>query len=93
MRVSQSLSQVGVEGNLVIIKGRDERKIRKKFEKPLKIARKVDGCVGCGVCLGKCKRGALHLMSGRLRIEEERFVHCGECIEPCPALSFSDVDF
>ncbi|NYT11448.1 MAG: phosphoadenosine phosphosulfate reductase family protein [Methanomassiliicoccales archaeon] len=82
-----------IEDNLVIIKGRDKRDIRTKSEKLVKIVRKADGCVGCGVCLGKCKKGALHLEGGRLRIVEERCVHCGECIEPCPALSFIDVDF
>jgi phosphoadenosine phosphosulfate reductase len=82
-----------VEDSLVIIKGRDKRDIRTKSEKLVKIVRKADGCVGCGVCLGKCKKGALHLEGGKLRIVEERCVHCGECIEPCPALSFIDVDF
>jgi phosphoadenosine phosphosulfate reductase len=84
---------ISFEDGRVIIRGRDERDIRTKSQELLKIVRKADGCVGCGVCLGKCKKGALHLDGGRLRIEEEHCVHCGECIEPCPALSFTDVDF
>jgi phosphoadenosine phosphosulfate reductase len=84
---------ISFEDGRVIIRGRDERDIRTKSQELLKIIRKADGCVGCGVCLGKCKKGALHLDGGRLRIEEEHCVHCGECIEPCPALSFTDVDF
>lgn len=82
-----------VQGNSVTIIGKDERSIRKESERLLKVTRKAIGCVGCGVYLGKCKEGALHLDGGRIRIDEAYCVHCGECIEPCTALTFSDVDF
>jgi phosphoadenosine phosphosulfate reductase len=59
----------------------------------LKIAKKASGCVGCGLCIGKCENGALHLEDEKIRLSEDLCIHCGRCIEPCPALTFGEAEF
>jgi len=77
----------------VIAKGADREKIRKDLEKVRRAVVKAEECVGCGVCIARCKEGALLLRHGRVRVSAERCIHCGECFEPCPAISFGDAAF
>ncbi|HRR66405.1 MAG TPA: hypothetical protein P5063_02030, partial [Methanomassiliicoccales archaeon] len=80
------------EGAL-IAKGADQERIRKDVERVRRAVVKAEECVGCGVCIARCKEGALLLMRGKVRVEAVRCVHCGECMEPCPAISFGDAAF
>ena len=80
------------EGAL-IAKGADQEKIRGEVERVRRAVVKAEECVGCGVCIARCKEGALLLMQGKVRVEAVRCVHCGECMEPCPAISFGDAAF
>lgn len=41
-------------------------------------------CTGCGVCTQVCKNGALSLMDGKIRIDQDRCVFCGYCGAACP---------
>lgn len=80
------------EGAL-IAKGSDQEEIKRKVERVRRAVVKAEECVGCGVCIARCKEGALILMHGRVLVEASRCIHCGECFEPCPAISFGDAAF
>lgn len=77
----------------IIAKGQDQEQIRKNVEKVRRAVVKAEECVGCGVCIARCKEGALVLTQGRIFVDTSRCVHCGACIEPCPAISFGDAAF
>jgi len=80
------------EGAL-IAKGPDQEEIRKNVERVRRAVVKAEECVGCGVCIARCKEGALVLMQGKVRVEAALCIHCGKCMEPCPAISFGDAAF
>ncbi|MGD1060848.1 MAG: phosphoadenosine phosphosulfate reductase family protein, partial [Methanomassiliicoccales archaeon] len=81
------------EEGAIVAKGKDEEEIRKNVENVRRALVKAEECVGCGVCIARCNEGALTLEGGRLRVMTTRCIHCGRCMEPCPALSFGDSAF
>jgi phosphoadenosine phosphosulfate reductase len=80
------------EGGL-IAKAKEKEELLRKVEKVRRAVVKAEECVGCGVCVGRCNEGALTLEQGRVRIDDASCVHCGKCMEPCPAISFGDSEF
>ena len=80
------------EGAL-IGKGKEQERISEKIETVRRLVVKAEECVGCGVCVARCKEGALMLDRGRITVDMGKCIHCGECIEPCPAISFGDTTF
>src|SRR5699024_2108334 len=77
------------EEGALIAKDKEEKLLRAKVETVRKIAVKAAECVGCGVCIGKCTQNALRLEEGKIFIGEG-CIHCGKCLEPCPALTFGE---
>jgi phosphoadenosine phosphosulfate reductase len=77
----------------VIARGKEQERIREKVETVRKVVVKAEECVGCGVCVARCKEGALVMIQDKVAIDEGRCIHCGGCIEPCPAISFGDTTF
>jgi pyruvate formate lyase activating enzyme len=53
------------------------------------VAHRDSLCIGCGVCLKVCDRGATRLIAGegvpRVEIDRRKCVTCGKCIEACSA--------
>lgn len=45
-------------------------------------------CVGCGVCVGRCLPNALFIENGKASIDEQKCIHCMECIGECPVVIF-----
>jgi phosphoadenosine phosphosulfate reductase len=80
------------EGAL-IAKGGDQKAIREKVERVRRVVVKAEECVGCGVCIARCKEGALLLEQDRVHVLTVKCIHCGGCMEPCPAVSFGDTTF
>ncbi|MEM2943608.1 MAG: phosphoadenosine phosphosulfate reductase family protein [Methanomassiliicoccales archaeon] len=80
------------EGAL-IAKGETPQEIEKNVERVRQAVVKAMECVGCGVCIARCERGALTLEQDHIRIVPDRCSHCGKCIEPCPVLSFGNSAF
>jgi phosphoadenosine phosphosulfate reductase len=74
-------------------KDADTEKLREKVERVRRTVVKAEECVGCGVCTGRCSEGALRLELGRIHVEVGKCVHCGRCVEPCPAITFGDNAF
>jgi len=77
----------------VVARGGTPEMIRKKAETVRKVVTKALECVGCGICLGRCQKDALVMRNDQVTVVEERCTHCGRCLEPCPALSFGDINF
>lgn len=43
-----------------------------------------DQCLGCGVCLDSCPRGAILISRGQAQIDQRRCNQCRACIASCP---------
>jgi len=41
-------------------------------------------CTGCGACVKVCPVGAIALMDGKARVDEELCTGCGACVGVCP---------
>lgn len=42
------------------------------------------GCLGLGNCMRACPFGAIELVNGVIRVDEEKCTGCGVCVEACP---------
>ncbi|MFW6083193.1 MAG: phosphoadenosine phosphosulfate reductase family protein [Thermoplasmatota archaeon] len=52
------------------------------------IYRKAKDCVECGICVVRCEQDALYFDEG-VKLDEERCIHCRECLGKCPVVDFS----
>ncbi|MDD5502483.1 MAG: phosphoadenosine phosphosulfate reductase family protein [Candidatus Thermoplasmatota archaeon] len=77
----------------VAVKGKDEAEVRRTLDEIKQIILRALNCVGCGVCIGRCKTGALEIKEGRVRIVPEKCAHCAECLGKCPAVDFGEREF
>ena len=50
----------------------------------VQVAWKEDACIGCGVCVKACRRGAITLEKGKITVDEEKCNNCGRCNRSCP---------
>lgn len=73
----------------VMIKAPNEEALNRKGSQLKEVVFRAVNCAGCGICLGRCKNGALFL-DGQVSIDAEKCDHCGSCLGPCPAVKFRD---
>ena len=74
----------------VTIKDKDESAMSDLRNKLEQIVIQAMLCVGCGVCTGRCKNGALSVKDNRLVLDSDLCTHCGECLGPCPVMRFGE---
>lgn len=73
----------------VMVKAKDEQELKAKAAKIREVVFRAMNCAGCGICIARCKAGALSL-DGTVRLDEELCTHCGSCLGPCPVVQFRD---
>jgi len=44
-------------------------------------------CTGCGVCIDRCKQGAIKIVNGKAFVIREKCVLCSYCAQACPDFS------
>jgi phosphoadenosine phosphosulfate reductase len=71
----------------VVVKGKTEQDVDKTSRIARDLIIRALGCVGCGVCQGRCEAGAIEV-DGRINIDINKCIHCGECLGPCPVVDF-----
>ena len=72
----------------IVVRGKDEKDLRKRTEAVRRAVLRAMECVGCGVCMGRCEQDAITLAEGRAFVDPERCVSCGDCSEQCPVTDF-----
>jgi nitroreductase/NAD-dependent dihydropyrimidine dehydrogenase PreA subunit len=50
-------------------------------------------CIGCGLCVEDCSRGAIILKDEKARVNLEACNECGHCVAVCPQASVSMPDY
>jgi phosphoadenosine phosphosulfate reductase len=73
----------------VMVKAKDEEQLKEKSSKLKEVVFRAMNCAGCGICVARCKLGALSL-DGRVTLDEAKCNHCGTCLGPCPVVRFVD---
>ncbi|MGA1821893.1 MAG: phosphoadenosine phosphosulfate reductase family protein, partial [Thermoplasmatota archaeon] len=79
----------------LILRGIDERDLDSRRKALVSVSLRSTGCIGCGVCVGRCPIGALSIdtASKTVMIDGGICIHCGSCLGPCPAEDFRDDPF
>ena len=72
----------------MISKANVEKDARSAIEKMFEIIIRSEQCVGCRLCVARCKQGALFMRDGRAEIDPDKCIRCRECLGPCPAVNF-----
>lgn len=50
------------------------------------VLRSID-CIGCGLCVGKCKENAIRIERGKLEIDKQLCNQCKQCFDVCPIVT------
>jgi phosphoadenosine phosphosulfate reductase len=72
----------------VTVRAPEGHKADALLEKVRQLIVRGELCVGCGVCVARCKAGALSIPDTIVRLEPAVCVHCGACLGPCPVVDF-----
>ena len=77
----------------IVVKGSNQKEIRKRVKKLHAIVLRAMECIGCGICIGRCDNKALNLNKinnlEKIKVDEEVCTHCGNCLGPCPVVNFN----
>ncbi|MDK2891884.1 phosphoadenosine phosphosulfate reductase family protein [Methanohalophilus sp.] len=78
--------QLFASGN-IIARAKSEDKTKALLRKTEKNVLRALGCVGCGVCVGRCPVSAISLKEKQAYVDES-CTSCGNCIDSCPVVKF-----
>ena len=77
----------------IVIKGKNKQEIQRKSKKVHAIILRAMECIGCGICIGRCKNNALQLDEENgawvVSVKPEHCDHCSGCLGPCPVINFN----
>ena len=73
----------------VMVRAKDEAELRRRTRQVREAVTRAMECVGCGICVARCRKGALRLEE-RIVIYADLCDHCGSCFGPCPVVSFKE---
>jgi phosphoadenosine phosphosulfate reductase len=90
-RIAETEGMTVFQEGPVMIKARTEPELRSKASRLREMVTRAAECVGCGICVGRCEKGALQL-EGVAMILPEKCTHCGSCLGPCPVVKFMAED-
>ncbi|UCG70721.1 MAG: phosphoadenosine phosphosulfate reductase family protein, partial [Thermoplasmata archaeon] len=76
----------------VVVKAENEKEAKKLLGNLKDTILRAHLCVGCGICTGRCDCGAL-VVDEQVHVDEEKCIHCGECLGPCPVIGYGDREF
>lgn len=83
--------QVYEEG-AVIVRESSEVKVKALMKKVHEIIMKAMNCVGCGVCVGRCRNDAL-ILNSQVYVDVKKCIHCGNCLGKCPVIDYGERAF
>ena len=78
------LSEAELDANIALFEGREAGDWAGLEARRRRIRVMDLFCKGCGACVEVCASGALTLVEGAARVDEERCVLCGYCAPACP---------
>ncbi len=76
----------------IISKASVEKDARNTIKKLFDLVIRSEQCVGCGLCAARCEQHALYMKDGKVEMNPDECIRCGDCFGPCPALNFRDTD-
>ena len=72
----------------IMSKAAVEKDARSNMEKMFELIIHSEQCVGCSLCVARCREGALRMVNGKVEIEPDLCIRCRDCLGPCPAVNF-----
>lgn len=45
-------------------------------------------CISCGLCEKICREDAIHLVDGKVELNQEKCNYCGRCVKSCPTEAY-----
>lgn len=76
----------------IISKAFVENDAKQHMNEAFQLVVRAEQCVGCGLCVARCKPGALYMDNGKVAIHEDECIFCKDCYGPCPAVKFGNSD-
>ena len=57
----------------------------------IKVSWKEDDCIGCGVCVKACRKGAISMTDGKIEVNNQKCNFCGRCYKACPTNAWDTI--
>jgi len=76
----------------ITCKAYTETDAQRQMEEASQVIARVFNCVGCGLCVARCKKNGgncMYMEDGKVHIRGDDCIFCRKCFGPCPALDFA----
>lgn len=71
----------------IIVRG-EKKSLEHNREIIIKIIKRANECIGCGICVPSCPRKALSLQDEKIWVDVKLCQNCGTCFELCPVIKY-----